>query len=63
SRDVLHNNISYCLHEGFQVKGYPVTTIAGGRVIVENGEFKGAKGAGRFLKRSINPAYLARYGL
>ncbi|MDR1931559.1 MAG: dihydropyrimidinase [Spirochaetales bacterium] len=63
SKDVLHNNISYCLHEGFQVKGCPVATIAGGRVIVENGEFKGEKGAGRFLKRSIDPAYLARYGL
>jgi dihydropyrimidinase len=63
SKSNLHNNISYCLHEGFEVKGFPIMTIAGGKVIVENGEFTGQKGAGRFLKRAIHPAYLNRYGL
>lgn len=63
SKDTLHNNISYCLHEGFQVKGYPVMTIARGSVIIENGAFTGEKGAGRFLKRKIAPDYLKQYGL
>ena len=63
SKDVLHNNISYCLHDGFQVKGYPVMTISKGKVIVENGEFKGQQGAGDFIKRKINPEYLKKYGL
>ena len=63
SKDVLHNNISYCLHEGFKVKGYPVMTISKGEVIVEDGEFKGRKGAGEFIKRRINPAYLKKYSL
>ena len=63
SKEVLHNNISYCLHDGFQVKGYPVMTIAKGDVIVEDGEFKGEKGKGEFIKRKINPDYLERYGL
>ena len=63
SKDVLHNNISYCLHDGFQVKGYPVMTISKGKVIVENGEFKGQQGSGDFIKRKINPEYLKKYGL
>ena len=63
SKDTLHNNISYCLHEGMKVKGYPVMTIANGNIIVEDGEFKGEKGKGRFIKRKINPEYLKRYAL
>lgn len=63
SKDVLHNNISYCLHEGMKVKGYPVMTIFRGSVIVDNGQFKGEKGAGRFIRRKINPSYLEKYGL
>ena len=63
SKDVLHNNISYCLHEGFKVKGYPVMTIAKGKILVEEGEFKGEKGAGEFIRRKIDPQYLERYGL
>lgn len=63
SKEVLHNNISYCLHDGFHVKEYPVMTISKGKVIVENGEFKGQQGAGDFIKRKINPEYLKKYGL
>lgn len=63
SKDTLHNNISYCLHEGMKVKGYPIITISKGNIIVENGEFKGNKGAGKFIKRKINPKYLTKYGL
>lgn len=63
SKDVLHNNISYCLHDGMHIKGYPIMTIARGQVIVENGEFKGEKGRGNFIKRKIAPEYLRKYGL
>lgn len=48
---VLHNNIDYCLYEGMNIKGYPVTTISNGNVIVENGKFLGKKGGGSFIKR------------
>lgn len=61
SKDMLHNNISYCLHDGFEIKGYPIMTIANGKVIVENGEFKGKKGEGRFIKRKTDPQYLEKY--
>lgn len=63
SKDVLHNNISYCLHDGLKVKGYPVMTIAKGNIIVEDNEFKGKKGNGEFIKRSINPKILEKFGL
>lgn len=63
SKDVLHNNISYCLHEGLKVKGYPIMTIAKGEIIVENGKFKGKKYSGKFIKRKIDKNYLEKYGL
>lgn len=62
-KEVLHNNISYCLHDGFEVKGYPIMTISHGKVIVENGEFKGEKGAGQLVNRKISPQYLTHYNL
>jgi len=63
SPDVLHNNIDYCLHQGMKVKGYPVATIARGEVIVENGAFHGKRGAGRFIKRKIDPRILQGFNL
>ncbi|MBU5485294.1 dihydropyrimidinase [Clostridium sp. MSJ-11] len=63
SHNILHNNIDYCLHEGMKVKGYPVMTIARGKVIVENGEFHGNKGEGRFIKRKIDKRILEKFSL
>lgn len=51
SKEILHENVDYTPYEGFKVKGFPVTTIAGGEVIVENGRFIGRPGTGKFLKR------------
>lgn len=63
SPETLHNNISYCLHDGMTVKGLPVMTISRGEVIVEDGKFKGEKGRGQFVKREINQKHLKRYTL
>lgn len=63
SKDVLHNNIDYCLHGSMKIKGYPIMTLSKGRVIVENGKFYGEKGGGEFVRRSINPEYLKHYGI
>jgi len=41
-------------YEGMCVKGWPVVTVARGKVIVEDGEFKGTKGAGKFIKRKLH---------
>ena len=35
------------------VRGFPVTTISRGEVIVENGAFVGAPGRGRFVERGF----------
>lgn len=53
SHKQLHQKIDYSVYEGRNIKGWPVATILGGRVIVEDGEFLGSRGDGRFIKRSI----------
>jgi dihydropyrimidinase len=47
-----HQNVDYTPYEGFKGKGLAGTVIANGRIIVQNGEFLGEPGTGRFLKRS-----------
>lgn len=47
----LHQHVDYTPYEGFEVQGYPQHTIARGELIVENGEFVGRTGRGRFLMR------------
>ena len=47
--------IGYCAYAGMTVKGWPVMTISKGNIIVEDGEFKGEKGAGKFIRMNINP--------
>ena len=61
--EVLHNNIDYCLQQGMKIQGYPEVTISKGKVIVENGEFHGERGAGKFIRRSINPEILKGFNL
>lgn len=47
----LHFDWGYTPHLGLEVKGKPVIVIAGGKVVVENGEFKGNGGDGKFLRQ------------
>ena len=51
SQQLMHGRADYCPYEGFRLQGYPVTTIAKGKVIVHNGEFKGRAGDGQFIPR------------
>jgi dihydropyrimidinase len=46
-----HMNVDYSAYEGRRVKGVVETVLSRGRVVVENGEFKGRAGGGQFLKR------------
>ncbi|MFX1512670.1 MAG: dihydropyrimidinase [Promethearchaeota archaeon] len=50
--DNLHYEIDWNPYEGEKVKGWPVKTIVRGKVIVDDGEFYGKKGAGKYLRRS-----------
>ena len=47
----LHHGADYTPWEGFEVTGWPVTTIARGRVVYEKGRIVGDKGAGEVLSR------------
>ncbi|MDH4074154.1 MAG: dihydropyrimidinase, partial [Gammaproteobacteria bacterium] len=55
TRDVraedLHDNMEYTPYEGMRLTGWPTTVIQRGRVIVDDGELKAERGAGRFVPR------------
>ena len=46
-----HMNVDYNAYEGKTVRGVCETVLSRGRVVIENGEFKGKAGDGQFLKR------------
>lgn len=47
----LHSRTDYCPYEGWEVCGYPRHVLSRGRLIVEDGQFVGEPGWGRFLRR------------
>ena len=48
----LHQHTDYCPYEGTEVVGFPQHTISRGEIVVEDGEFVGESGHGRFVMRS-----------
>jgi dihydropyrimidinase len=52
-----HMNVDYSCYEGVEVQGGSDIVLSGGKVIVEDGEYRGAKGDGRFLKREVAREY------
>ena len=46
-----HMNVDYSAYEGRTIKGVVETVLSRGRVIIEDGEYKGKAGDGQFLKR------------
>lgn len=47
----MHYHSDFSVYEGFTLRGWPVMTVAKGRIIVEDGEFRGGRGDGSFLRR------------
>lgn len=47
----MHDNMDYTPFEGWELKGWPVTVINQGRVIVDGGELKAEAGSGSFIAR------------
>ncbi len=45
----LHDNVGYTPYEGRQIKGWPVTVVSRGRVVVDHGKLDAARGSGKFL--------------
>ncbi|HSH80799.1 MAG TPA: dihydropyrimidinase [Herpetosiphonaceae bacterium] len=46
-----HQRTDYNLYEGMQMRGMPSAVLSRGRVLVQDGEWKGEQGAGRFVPR------------
>jgi dihydropyrimidinase len=51
SAETLHSALPFSSYEGTVVRGFPVTTISRGEVIVADGAFVGEVGRGRFVER------------
>ena len=49
--DVMHSRIDYSIYDHITTEGYPVLTVSRGEVAMEDGEFVGSRGRGRFLPR------------
>jgi dihydropyrimidinase len=57
----MHDNVGYTPYEGRVVKGWPVTVVSRGRVVIEGGALHAARGSGRFVPRGVpGPVSLAR---
>jgi dihydropyrimidinase len=46
-----HMNVDYSAYEGKTIRGVVEMVLSRGRVVIENGEYKGKPGDGQFLKR------------
>jgi dihydropyrimidinase len=51
NNEKLHETAGWTPYEGLSLRGWPVTTISRGDLIVANGEWLGAPGRGRFVPR------------
>jgi dihydropyrimidinase len=49
--DAMHSRIDYSIYDHITTEGYPVLTVSRGEVVMEEGEFVGKRGRGRFLPR------------
>ena len=56
----LHADSDYSIWEGWDVQGWPETTILRGAVIVDDGRLLGSPADGRFVKRKISSDVLSR---
>jgi len=50
----------YSIWDGFDIEGWPTTTILRGKVVVENGQFSGSTSDGKFQTRKIDPEFTNR---
>lgn len=55
----LHADSDYSIWDGFECRGYPVTTILRGNVVADDGALLGSPGDGQWLARRVDPSVLA----
>ncbi len=51
SAETLHERADWSLYEGMALQGWPSHTISRGRLLVDDGDFVGEAGLGRFVPR------------
>ena len=49
----MHDAVGYTPYEGHVYKGWPEIVLSRGRIVVEGGELKGARGSGQYLARGL----------
>ena len=54
-QSLMHHAADYTPYEDLRVKGWPVMTVLGGKVVCEDGRILGQPGDGRFLPRTLSP--------
>jgi dihydropyrimidinase len=47
----LHDNVGYTPYEGRRIRGWPLTVVSRGRVVVHGGELQVERGSGEFVAR------------
>jgi dihydropyrimidinase len=52
---MLHHGADYTPYEGFEVTGWPVTTMVRGSVVVRDGVLAAGERTGRHVARAISP--------
>lgn len=56
TKDLVHDRTGYTPYEGRELKGWPVTVLSRGEVIVDNGKLDAERGRGQFLARAPSAA-------
>jgi dihydropyrimidinase len=53
---ILHDNVGYTPYEGRRLRGWPVTVLSRGRIVVEDGRLVASRGSGQFLPCALSEA-------
>ena len=53
---MLHDNVGYTPYEGRRLRGWPVTVLSRGRIVVDDGKLAAQRGSGKFLPCALSEA-------
>jgi dihydropyrimidinase len=53
---LLHDNVGYTPYEGRRLRGWPMTVLSRGRIVVEDGKLIAPRGSGQFLPCALSDA-------
>ena len=52
--DKLHMDVDWSPYSGWQLQGKVKSVLSGGRLVIENGQFVGTRGSGKFVPRILS---------